>query len=142
MTKVEFVEDEIQTRQCFPVMNQLRPLLTEEEFMVRVARQREQGYQLYRLVEAGKVRAVAGFRMLESLGHGKFIYIDDLVSSEDARGKGFGGELYDWILGYARSEGCDELRLDCGVQRLDSHRFYMRKYMKITAHHFTLKLKG
>lgn len=128
-------------RDCFPVIHQLRPFLAEDEFVERVNRQFQQGYHLYCLVESGKVRAVTGFRISESLGHGKFLYVDDLVADEKERSKGFGGTLFDWLVDYAKREDCAELRLDCAVHRFDAHRFYMRKRMKLTTHHFVMKLK-
>jgi GNAT superfamily N-acetyltransferase len=70
------------------------------------------------------------------------MYVDDLVSKEGERSKGYGGQLFDWLVEYARSEGCDQFHLDSGVQRFAAHRFYLTKRMSIEAHHFGLKLKG
>lgn len=127
-------------RNCFPVMVQLRPFLSEDEFLTRVKRQLAQGYRLYRLLADGEVRAVTGFRLSESLGHGKFLYVDDLVADEAQRSNGHGGLLFDWLIDFALKENCAELRLDCAVHRFDAHRFYMRKRMKLTTHHFVMKL--
>jgi GNAT superfamily N-acetyltransferase len=76
----------------------------------------------------------------ESLAWGKFLYIDDLVSKSGDRSKGYGGELFDWLIDYARAENCQQLTLDSGVQRFAAHRFYLRRRMEITSHHFTIKL--
>jgi hypothetical protein len=40
----------------------------------------------------------------------------------------------------ARATGCAKLELDSGVQRFDAHRFYLRKRMIISSHHFSLEL--
>ncbi|MEP7148953.1 MAG: GNAT family N-acetyltransferase, partial [Acidobacteriota bacterium] len=56
------------------------------------------------------------------------------------RSKGYGGELFDWIVDLARAENCDHVRLLSGVQRFDAHRFYLMKRMNIEAHYFTLSL--
>jgi GNAT superfamily N-acetyltransferase len=74
------------------------------------------------------------------LAWGKFLYVDDLVAKSDDRSKGFGGALFDWLIEYARKEGCDQFHLDSGVQRFAAHRFYLTKRMIIEAHHFGLKL--
>ena len=135
------VEDE-EIRSCYPVMAELRPHVSAEEFLPRVRRQMEAaGYKLAYLAD-GEVKAVAGFRISECLAWGRFVYVDDLVSKEGERSKGYGGQLFDWLVEYARGEGCDQFHLDSGVQRFAAHRFYLDKRMAIEAHHFGLKLKG
>ena len=86
------------------------------------------------------VRAVAGFRMLESLYAGRFCYVDDLVTDATGRSLGYGGVLFDWLVATARAEGCGRLELDSGVQRFAAHRFYLTKRMRISSHHFSLEL--
>lgn len=68
------------------------------------------------------------------------MYIDDLVTDANKRSKGYGDKLFDWLLEFARKEKCKQFQLDSGVQLFDAHRFYLRKKMNITAHHFGLKL--
>ena len=133
-------DDEIQG--CYPVMAELRPHVSAEEFLPRVRRQMEiDGYKLAYLSD-GEVKAVAGFRISECLAWGSFMYVDDLVSKEGERSKGYGGQLFDWLVEYARGEGCEQFHLDSGVQRFAAHRFYLAKRMSIEAHHFGLKLEG
>jgi GNAT superfamily N-acetyltransferase len=127
---------------CYDVMAELRPHVSAEEFVPRVRRQMEtDGYKLAYLRD-GEVKAVAGFRVSECLAWGRFVYVDDLVSKDGERSKGYGGQLFDWLVEYARGEGCDQFHLDSGVQRFAAHRFYLTKRMYIEAHHFGLKLKG
>ena len=140
--KISLAVDDEEIRACHPVMAELRPHVGAEEFVPRVRRQMEvAGYGLAYLTD-GEVKAVAGFRVSECLAWGKFLYVDDLVSKEGERSKGYGGELFDWLVGYAREQGCDQFHLDSGVQRFAAHRFYLIKRMAIEAHHFGLKLKG
>lgn len=132
-------DDEIQS--CYSVMVELRPHITPAEFPPKVKRQAEiAGYKLA-YISDDEVKAVAGFRISECLAWGKFLYVDDLVARSDERSKGYGGKLLDWLVDYARNEGCDQFHLDSGVQRFDAHRFYLAKRMIIEAHHFSLKLK-
>ena len=126
---------------CFPVMFQLRPRLVEAEFVGRVRRQQKGGYHLAFVEENHKAFSVAGYRFSECLSSGRHMYVDDLVTAEDARSRGYGGLLLDWLVAQAREQGCDEFHLDSGVQRFGAHRFYLAKRMEITAHHFALKLR-
>ncbi len=53
-------------RSCFPVMNQLRTGYTEDDFVVRVRLQGQDGYRLSMLVDGSRVVAVAGYRFGET----------------------------------------------------------------------------
>jgi GNAT superfamily N-acetyltransferase len=128
-------------RRCHPVMRELRTHLhNAERFVERVQRQQKGGYLLAFLESEGEVRAVAGYRYLESLFSGKFLYVDDLVTRAADRSLGFGGQLFDWLVKEAREHGSESLELDSGVQRFDAHRFYLLKRMNISSYHFRLKL--
>jgi GNAT superfamily N-acetyltransferase len=129
-------------RRCFPVMRELRTHITDaEDFVERVQRQRKQGYQLAFAESEGQVCAVAGYRFLESLFSGKNLYVDDLVTRDSDRSRGFGGELLDWLIKQAREKGCQNFELDSGVQRFDAHRFYFTKRMSISSYHFRIKIE-
>lgn len=153
MTKIEIAQSSEDILRCWPVMQQLRPHLTEEQFLAQVKRQQASaGYVLVYIEETPpnppvnggekKIQSVAGFRMSEFLMWGKTLYIDDLVSDEKTRGGGFASKLFDWIVEYAKRENCDQLHLDSGTgpTRFRAHRFYLVKGMDITSHHFVLKL--
>ncbi len=80
---------------CFPVMRQLRTHFEDEQtFVAQVQRQRSDGFRLAFLEDDEGVRAVAGYRMSESLYAGRFCYVDDLVTDEAARSLGYGGALF------------------------------------------------
>ena len=138
---VRLAETDDEIRSCFPVMSQLRPHLAAEDFVPRVRRQQVSGYRLAFLEDAGRVAAVAGFRLLENLAWGRFLYVDDLVTDADSRSAGHGERLLAWLVAEAERNGCDGFHLDSGVQRFGAHRFYLRHRMDITSHHFARKLK-
>jgi GNAT superfamily N-acetyltransferase len=133
-------DDEI--LRCYPVMRELRPQVAASEFLERIRRQMSQGYRLVYLARGGETRAVAGYRLLENLAWGRFLYVDDLVTRECDRSRGFGQILMKWLAGEAVERGCTELHLDSGVQRFGAHRFYLVQGMDITCHHFAKKLGG
>jgi GNAT superfamily N-acetyltransferase len=124
----------------FAVMRQLRTHLTEHEYVPLVRRQNDGGYLLAFLKDHGRVSAVAGFRITDSLAWGHYVYVDDLVSDENARSSGYGAALLDWIADYGKKRGCTQLHLDSGVQRHGAHRFYLRERMDITCYHFRREL--
>lgn len=141
MTSVHFAESESDLLRCHPVVFALRPHLEPSEFIGRVKLQWQEGYRLVFLESDGAVASVAGFRILHSLWRRRFLYVDDLVTSEAARSRGHGHALFEWLVQHAREQSCDALHLDSGVQRFEAHRFYFRERMAIQAHHFVLPLE-
>ncbi|AFY56086.1 acetyltransferase (GNAT) family protein [Rivularia sp. PCC 7116] len=137
---VNLAESDEQILECFPTIFQLRPHLNKDNFVEQVRRQQKDGYQLAFIKVDNQVVAVAGFFVSESLAHGKFLYVYDLVVDENVRSKGYGKHIFDWLLDYAKSKNCNVFRLDSGVQRFDAHRFYFTQRMKIASYHFSLSL--
>lgn len=132
---------EAQVRACYPIMKQLRPQYTEDQFVAAVLRMRAaEGFMLVYTEQAGRPAACAGFRYTEMLHRGYSMYVDDLITDENLRSGGHGHALMEWLRAAARAKQCEELHLDSGVQRFAAHRFYFRERMAITAYHFREKL--
>lgn len=128
---------------CFAVMRQLRPHLKDEgEFVARARRQMaEQNWHLvYAQDDGGDVAACSGFRILECLASGRTLYVDDLVTDETRRSKGFGEILLRWMEAHAREKGCETFSLDSGTHRTGAHKFYFRMGLPIVSFHFARKL--
>lgn len=141
MIELRLASSDADLAACHAVMHQLRPHIAAQDFVPRVRRQMTQGYQLLAGSVAGRVVAVAGFRLVEMLAWGRALYVDDLVTDSAERSKGYGEALMRWLIDYAHTQGCDELHLDSGVQRFDAHRFYLAQRMKISSHHFAIDLR-
>lgn len=126
---------------CYSVMAELRPHVRPDEFLPIVKRlARISGFQLACLTD-GEIKAVAGFRISEWLAGGRYLEIEDLVVKSGERSKGYGGELFDWLVEHAGENACLQVRLVSRVSRLDAHRFYLRKEMSLEAHYFSMNLK-
>lgn len=72
---------------------------------------------------------------------GKYLEIEDFVTKSGERSKGYGGELFDWLIVQAKENGCNQLRLVSNVARTDAHRFYERKGMARGAQYFSMNLE-
>jgi GNAT superfamily N-acetyltransferase len=140
--KISFADTLEQVGRCSSVMRELRPHIKAIDFAARVLLQQKEGYQLAFLELEGVIRSVAGVRILNLLFSGRTLYIDDLVTHDSDRSRGFGAVLFDWLVEYAKEQGCEHLTLDSGVQRFAAHRFYLNRGMDITSHHFDLKLNS
>ncbi len=113
----------------------------EQEFVDRVDRVlRPAGYRLVGsfLPDRAQPLAVAGFRALDSLAWGRYLYVDDLSTALDGRREGHAGALLEWLVDEGRRVGCAQLHLDSGTgpERFDAHRLYHRHGLAIYAHHF------
>lgn len=124
-----------QIESCFEAFSVLRPHLKRDQFLAQVRRQEAQGYQLLALEDDEFVKSAAGFRLAEFLAWGRVLYIDDLTTLPDARGRGFAGMLLDWISAHAEQHGCGAVHLDTGYTRHAAHRVYLSKGFELSCHH-------
>jgi len=133
-------DDEIAA--CFEVMAELRPRLARAGFVPLIRAMQADGYRLACLRVAGRVVAVAGYRISTNLFMGRNLYVDDLVTAAGERSKGHGHELLAWLRGIAVANDCRYLHLDSGVQRKRAHQFYLREGLELGSHHFSARLDG
>jgi GNAT superfamily N-acetyltransferase len=129
---------------AFLVMVELRPHLSESQYLEQVKLQMLEGYQLLIASDKDLVVGVAGFQVNRKLAFGRHIYVDDLVTINIKRSKGVGKAIVNWLIEYAETHECNEIHLDSGVQRFSAHRFYFREKFHICSYHFkvTLSNKG
>ena len=66
---------------------------------------------------------------IQSIRYGKRCWLQDLVVSKEARGRGIGRALLDAATEWARERGSTHLQLSSGMGRVDAHRFYRRQGM-------------
>jgi len=140
MVEIKLVESDDEIMSCFDVAVQLRTQYNRESFVKQVQKQMLSGYQLVSLKSNNEICALAGFRYSENLAWGKFLYVDDLITSIDHRSKGYGKKLLAWLIQQAEENECQQLELDSGVQRKDAHRFYLREKMRNSSLHFSISL--
>lgn len=122
---------------CTRVILELRPHLKAETLVSMVQNMIGEGYQLAFIEENGEAMSAIGFRYLQFLFCGKHFYIDDLVTLPEARGKGYGGMLLDFVTNLAREKGYGVITLDSGHHRHTAHRLYLNNGFFISSHHFT-----
>ncbi len=139
-TKVQIATTDADIECCWEVVEALRPHLKKENFVSQARRMMDEGYLMAYVMENGKAASFAGFREMEMFYSGKIIYIDDLSTLPEYRGKGYGGILLDYIHRLARDKGKEEVHLDSGYQRNTAHRLYLNKGYVLAAHHLILTL--
>jgi GNAT superfamily N-acetyltransferase len=141
MDTIRIAQTDDELVRCFPVMSELRPHLSADEFVPRIRRMEAGGFLLAYLARDGRVHAVAGYRYVDFLFSGLTLCVDDLVTASAERSRGCGAVLFRWLQTEARTHGCTALTLDSGVQRTEAHRFYFRERMSIQGYHFSAGLE-
>jgi ribosomal protein S18 acetylase RimI-like enzyme len=125
---------------CWDVVHELRPHLNQEQYLTLILYMIDEGYKMIYIEENSKAVSFCGYRVTTMLHRGRSIYIDDLCTLPEARGKGHAKALLDYVLKKARSEELQSVHLDSGHQRHDAHRLYLNSGFKITSHHFAIDL--
>jgi GNAT superfamily N-acetyltransferase len=105
---------------AFPLMAMLRDRITAETFVAEVRRQMLGGYELVGgFADAddargggGRLVALAGIRRSHTLSRGAHLFVDDLVTDQSQRGRGYGREMIAWLADRARAEGYARIYLD------------------------------
>lgn len=138
---LEHLEDNRALQASFELMRILRPhLIDPVSYAAQLTRQAAQGYRLLAVLDAGEVLGLAGYRELENLLYGRFIYVDDLVVKPDLQRDGLGARLLNAVRDQARRRGCDHLVLDTGLHMPLAQRFYFRHGLLARGMHFTQDL--
>src|SRR3954465_12925366 len=136
-----------ETARAARALLELRPQRAPAATLVALADgQRATGYRLVGSFEPGEddAAAVAGFRVQENLAWGRHLYVDDLITRSDRRGRGHGAALMRWLAKEACRAGCEALHLDSGVgpEREDAHRLYFNAGLRISSYHFQRPVGG
>lgn len=131
-----------EVNRCYPLMNILRPRLIKSEFSDQVSRQQQQGYHLMVLQEDDIPVSLLGYRLVENLIIGKFLYVDDLVTDPDLKQRGYASQLLNWTVEVAKQHECRAIQLDSGFENVDAHRLYLNHGFQLSAHHLRKSLRN
>lgn len=137
-----------QTARAADAMLVLRPRWQTSEALVEFIdkRLRPDGYRLVGVFEDNSDTAlsVIGFRGAWSTAWGHYLYVDDISTVPNARGRGYADMLIQWVIEEAERVNYEAIHLDSGVgeDRAAAHRLYMRNRLLINAHHFARTFSG
>lgn len=112
---------------AYPVMNELRNGVSQEEYLSLRKEMVAQGYRMISLEEKGQIVSLAGIVKLTNFYYGCHLWVYDLVTTSSLRSSGHGLALLDHIETIAREEDCKVIALSSGLAREDAHRFYLEK---------------
>ncbi len=142
MEVVELAPGDARLKAVYPVMKELRSHLSEQDFERTYEAGHVDGYRIAALFDGDECRACAGYRVMTDLVSGRYLYIDDLVTSEAWRSHGYGRLLNKYLVELARKEDCTSVHLGSATHRRDAHRFYFREGYTIYSFNFVQPLEG
>jgi GNAT superfamily N-acetyltransferase len=127
---------------CKDVILQFRTNLDKDTYLDQVLDMMDEGFQLYYIPGDGNDRAAAftGIRTYGMLRTGSMIYIDDLFTLPEYRGRGYAGALLDHVSGIAKRAGILSVHLDTGYSLHEAHRLYLKKGYFFAAHHLAQRI--
>ncbi|HEV7621964.1 MAG TPA: GNAT family N-acetyltransferase [Flavisolibacter sp.] len=133
ITKEDFIK-------CWDVVKELRPHLDVDSYLTFMLYMLDEHYKAIFIEIDGKAVSYCGYRVITMLDRGRSMYIDDLATLPEARGKGYATALLKHVIRQAKSEDLKSIQLDSGYHHFIAHKLYLNEGFKISAHHFTLEL--
>lgn len=135
--EIRHIETDADLKASFPVMKELRPHLQDAAaYVVQVMHQRTQGYRLLAAWQDGAIVGLAGYRQMDNLIYGRFVYVDDLVVSASLHRSGIGEQLLRAARQQAVAAQCRHFVLDTGLHMALAQRFYFRQGLLARGMHF------
>lgn len=128
-------------RAFFPLIKELRPHLSVEEYLeIYKESHLADHYQITALIEGDNILGLMGHRILSDLVRGKHIYIDDLIVNEKYRSQGVGRDLLLFAEELARKEDIKTLRLCVVLENERGINFYEKNGWAKRAYAYTKKI--
>jgi len=127
---------------CKRALTEFRPNLNPDTFVEQVLRMKTEGFHLIYIADKNNSEAVAiaGFRIFEMLRTGTIIYIDDLFTFQENRGKGYAAALLTYIADLAKTLNIKTVHLDSGFDLHPAHRLYLKSGYFLACHHFAKEI--
>lgn len=134
MQQIIILQTQKELEQAFLLMKELRPHLTLQDFLeIYNQSHKTTGYEIAAVVKDSQILAIMGYRILYDYVHGKHCYIDDLVSTEQQRSKGYGSILLKYAEQFAQDNQCTGLRLCTGIENDRGKKFYEKNEWNLRA---------
>jgi len=128
-------------RQGEALHREFRPNM-KDDYVAYLQRMAAEGAGIMQLVDDDEVRAIAIWRTFLTTYCGRRFEIDDLVTAEGQRSRGYGATLIRALEAKAHTLSCQTVMLTSATWRVHAHRFYLRERYTIDAFLFAKPLQG
>lgn len=127
MLEIQELKSHKEFEEAFQVMGELYQDLDRETYLGFLESMTQDGYRLFALRDASIIVSLAGVGIITNFYYGRHVWVYDLVTRSNARSKGYGRFLMEFIEEFARQENCKFIALLSAIERDDAHRFYQER---------------
>ncbi len=140
MPEVKILTQKTEMLPLYPLIRQLSPGVSEEQFAFRLDDMLAHGYRMAAVFEGEVCLGLSGFWVSTKIYSGRYMELDNVVVSENHRSAGVGQILTLFLEKIARREGCEMLMLDAYLENERGHKFYERHGFVKKGYHFLKKI--
>ena len=119
-----------------PVLNELYPSLTAEEYSCELAEMLPCRYGQVAAFEEDECVAICGFWIGNKLWIGKYLELDNIVVRASHRSQGVGKLMFDFLERKALEQQCKMLSLDSYTSNFKAHKFFYNEGYAPKGFHF------
>jgi GNAT superfamily N-acetyltransferase len=109
--------------EAYEVLNQLRVDMDYEEFEDLIYEMRHKDYKMIGVYEASELVTYAGVHVQTNLYHKRHLFVDDLVTYDSFRSRGYGDAMLEYLVNFAKIAMCENIVLSSTIENLDAHKF-------------------
>lgn len=120
----------------FDILSEVYPTLTLEEYDRELDLMLPHNYGQICIYDGDVCAGMTGFWIGTKLWCGKYMELDNVVTSKNYRRQGIGKRLFEYSKVKAEKEGCTMLALDSYRDNLDSHKFFEAEGFEARGFHF------
>ena len=136
MMTVRELVDKAEILNYLPVLNDLYPNLTMEEYSMELDTMLPHNYGQVGVFENEICIAISGFRIGNKLWCGKYLVLDNIVVAKEHRSKGAGQLIFDFLAKKAEEHNCTMLALDSYTTNYKAHKFFYNEGFAPRGFHF------
>jgi GNAT superfamily N-acetyltransferase len=119
-----------------PVLNELYPSLTMDEYSKELDEMLPHRYGQVAVFDEDSCIAICGFWIGNKLWVGKYLELDNIVVREKYRSQGVGKLMFDFLEKKAQEQQCNMLSLDSYTNNFHAHKFFYNEGYAPRGFHF------
>jgi len=110
--------------EAFEVLTQLRTDLSYDAFEDLVYEMRHKEYKMIGVYEGVELVTYCGVFIQTNLEYKRHLFVDDLVTYDTFRSRGYGDAMVEYLINYAKVAMCENIVLAGSIENESTHRFY------------------
>lgn len=122
--------------QYIDVLQDLYPTITLEEYATDLDQMLPHNYGQVGVFDGETCLGISGFWIGTKLWCGKYLELDNIVVRKEARSRGVGQLIFDYLTKKAETENCHMMSLDSYTTNYKAHKFFYNNEFAPKGFHF------